>query len=101
MVVSLLKLPLKLIALPVALVVTIAKWVGVFLTSFAGVLFYIFSGLCFVLAILSYLMGINTGAEAIRMLPVGFVAFVLPFAAGWVIGVVDALSDSLWDFIKS
>ena len=59
MVVSLLKLPLKLLALPVALAVTIAKWIGVFLTSFAGVLFYIFSGLCFVLAILSYLMGIR------------------------------------------
>ncbi|MCD7760835.1 MAG: hypothetical protein LUH16_03550 [Clostridiales bacterium] len=98
---TILKLPFKLVALPVALAVTIAKWIGVFLTSFAGVLFYIFSGLCFVLAVLSYLMGINTGAEAIRMLAVGFVAFVLPFAAGWVIGVVDALSDSLWDFIKS
>lgn len=101
MVVSLLKLPLKLLALPVALTVTIAKWVGVFLTSFAGVLFYILSGLCFVLAVLSYLMGISTGAEAIRMLVIGFVVFVVPFATGWVIGVVDALSDSLWDFIKS
>ncbi|MCD8147389.1 MAG: CD1845 family protein [Clostridiales bacterium] len=98
---TLLKLPLKLIALPVALAVTIAKWAGVFLTSFAGAIFYLLSGLCFVLAVLSYLMGISTGAEAIRMLVIGFVAFVLPFAAGWVIGVVDALSDSLWDFIKS
>lgn len=101
MVVSLLKLPFKLIALPVALAVTIAKCIGVFLTSFAGVLFYILSGLCFVLAVLSYLMGIQTGAEAIRMLAIGFVAFILPFVAGWVIGVVDALSDSLWDFIRS
>ncbi|MCD8368141.1 MAG: CD1845 family protein [Clostridiales bacterium] len=101
MVVSLLKLPFKLLALPVALAVTIAKWIGVFLTSFAGVIFYILSGLCFVLAILSYLMGISTGAETIRMLVIGFVLFVVPFAAGWVIGVVDTLSDSLWDFIKS
>ena len=98
---TILKLPFKLVALPVALAVTVAKWVGLFLTSFAGVLFYIFSGLCFVLAVLSYLMGISTSTEAIRMLAVGFVAFVLPFAAGWVIGVVDTLSDSLWDFIKS
>lgn len=83
---TILKLPFKLLALPVALAVTIAKWIGVFLAGFAGVLFYIFSGLCFVLAVLSCLMGISTGAEAIRMLAVGFVAFVLPFAAGWVIG---------------
>lgn len=70
------------------------------LSSF-GVLFYIFSGLCFVLAVLSYLMGINTGAEAIRMLTVGFAVFVLPLTAGWVSGVANALSDSLWSFIKS
>lgn len=38
MVVSLLKLPFKLLVLPVALAVTIAKWIGVFLTSFAGVI---------------------------------------------------------------
>ncbi|MCD7857248.1 MAG: hypothetical protein LUG55_05535 [Clostridiales bacterium] len=101
MVVSLLKLPFKLLALPVVLAVTIAKWVGVFLTSFAGVLFYIFSGLCFVLAILSYLMGISTDAEAIRMLAIGFVVFVLPFIAGWVIGMVAALDEILWDFIRS
>ncbi len=82
MVVSLLKLPLKLIMLPVMLVITIAKWIGAFLTSFAGVLFYILSGLCFMLAVLSYLMGISTGADAIRMLAIGFVAFVLPFAPG-------------------
>ncbi|MCD7844345.1 MAG: CD1845 family protein [Oscillospiraceae bacterium] len=98
---TILRLPFKLVALPVALAVTIAKWVGVFLTSFAGVLFYILSGLCFVLAVLSYLMDIQTSAEAIRMLAIGFVAFILPFVAGWVIGVVDALSDSLWDFIRS
>ncbi|MCD8072368.1 MAG: CD1845 family protein [Alistipes sp.] len=98
---TILKLPFKLLALPVALAVTIAKWVGVFLTSFAGAIFYILSGLCFVLAVLSYLMGISTGAEAIRMLAIGFVVFVLPFAAGWVIGMVAALDEILWDFIRS
>ncbi|MCD7757700.1 MAG: CD1845 family protein [Clostridiales bacterium] len=98
---TLLKLPLKLVALPVALAVTIAKWAGVFLASFAGTIFYLLSGLCFVIAVLSYLMGICTGGEAVEVLVMGFVAFVLPFAAGWVIGVVDSLSDSLWDFIKS
>ncbi len=61
---------LKLIALPVALAVTVIKWIGVFLTSFAGVIFYILSGLSFLIAVLSYLMGISTGAEEIRMLSI-------------------------------
>lgn len=98
---TLLKLPLKIIALPIALAVTVAQWFGIFLTSFAGALFYIFSGLCFVLAVLSYLMGISTSAEAVRMLVIGFVFFTLPFAAGWVIGMITAMKESLWNFIKS
>lgn len=98
---TLLKIPFKIIALPIALAVTVVQWFGIFLTSFAGVLFYIFSGLCFVLAALSYLMGISTGTEVVRMLAIGFVSFTLPFAAGWVIGMIAALKESLWDFIKS
>ncbi|MCD8353781.1 MAG: CD1845 family protein, partial [Clostridiales bacterium] len=62
---------------------------------------YLLSGLCFVIAVLGYLMGVCTGAEAVEVLVMGFVAFVLPFVAGWVIGVVDALDEALWDFIKS
>ena len=97
----LLKLPFKLIALPVALAVTVAQWVGVFLTSFAGAVFYILSGVFFLIAVLGYLMGIHTGSEAIRMLGIAFVVFVLPVIAGWLIGKVAALNEMLWDFIKS
>ncbi|MCD7957316.1 MAG: CD1845 family protein [Lachnospiraceae bacterium] len=98
---TLLKIPFKIIAVPIALVVTVVQWFGIFLTSFAGAIFYIFSGLCFLIAVLSYLMGISAGAEAVQMLVMGFVAFVLPFIAGWVIGMITALKENLWDFIKS
>ncbi|MCD7883806.1 MAG: CD1845 family protein [Lachnospiraceae bacterium] len=97
----LLKIPLKIIALPMAVIVTVAKWFGVFLTSFAGAIFYIFSGLCFLVAVLSYLMGISTGREAVTILVTGFVSFALPFIAGWLIGKIAVLNEILWDFIKS
>ncbi|MCD8148331.1 MAG: CD1845 family protein [Clostridiales bacterium] len=97
----LLKLPLKLIAFPAALVVTLAQWAGVFLTSFAGAILYILSGLCFLIAVLGYLMGIHTGSEAACMFGVGFVAFGLPLVAGWLIGKASVLNAALWDFIKS
>ena len=71
----LLKIPFKLIAMPIALVVTVVQWFGIFLTSFAGAIFYIFSGLCFLIALLSYMMGISAGAETVRMLVIGFVSF--------------------------
>lgn len=97
----LLKILLKIIALPMAVIVTAAKWFGVFLTSFAGAVFYIFSGLCFLVAVLSHLMGISTEREAVTILVTGFVSFALPFIAGWLIGKIAVLNEILWDFIKS
>ena len=91
---------LKVVLLPVLLIVTLAEWIGIFLTSFASVLFYLFSGLCFVLAVFSYLAGISTGFEALRMLAIGFIAFILPHLAAWVIGRIGALKDRLNGFFR-
>ncbi len=98
---KLIKLPLKLIVLPIALAVTLVKWAGIFLTSFAGVICCILSCLCVVLAVLGYLMGIQTGSEAIKTLVIGFVVFLLPVMASWLIEKVVLLNEILWDFIKS
>ena len=91
---------LKVVLLPVLLIVTLAEWIGIFLTSFASVLFYLFAGLCFVLAVFSYLAGISTGPEALRMLAIGFIAFLLPHLAAWVIGRIGALKNRLNGFFR-
>ena len=91
---------LKVVLLPVLLIVTLAEWIGIFLTSFASVLFYLFAGLCFILAVFSWLAGISTGPEALRMLVIGFIAFILPHLAAWVIGGIGALKDRLNGFFR-
>ncbi len=97
---SLLKLSLKLLVLPMAVIVTVLQWFAIFLTSFIGGFLYMFSGVCFLAAVLGFLMNICTGAEVAKMLTTGFVAFALPFAAGWLIGKIEVLKAILWDFIK-
>ena len=91
---------LKVVLLPVLLIVTLAEWIGIFLTSFASVLFYLFAGLSFILAVFSYLAGISTGPEALRMLVIGFIAFILPHLAAWLIGRIGALKDGLGAFFR-
>ena len=98
---TILKIPLKLIALPVALAMTAAKWFGLFLTSFAGAILYLISGLFFIVAVLSYLMGICTGAEAVETLVQGFIIFILPAVASWLMDKLVDLNESIWDFIIS
>jgi len=96
-----LRLLLKLVALPVMLLVTLIFWIGAFLTSFSGVILYLFSGFCFLLAAACYLMGICTGAEAVRALMVGFAAFALPHFAEWVLTGIASVNAGLRDFLRS
>lgn len=97
----LLKLLLKLLVLPVKLVVKLVLWAGIFLTGCSAVLLNLFAGLCFLLAIASYLMEISTGAEAVRTLAVGFAAFLLPHIAEWLLSGVMAVDMGLSDFLMS
>ena len=77
----LIKLPFKLLALPIALVIALLSLFGVFVVSFSSVIFNLFAGLCFLLAVVCYLTGQADGAESLKMLLMGFVVFLLPIPA--------------------
>ena len=91
---------LRVVLLPVLLFVTLAEWIDIFLASFASVLFYLFAGLCFILSVFCWLAGISTGFEALRILVIGFIAFLLPHLAAWVIAGIGALRDALGAFFR-
>lgn len=78
----LLKLPFKIVAIPLMIATTLVQWVGVFLIRFSSVIFNLFAGLCFLLSICCYLMRISTGAEALKMLIMAFVVFLIPHIGG-------------------
>ncbi len=97
----LLKLPFKIIALPLVAVLTLVKWAGIFLTHFSAIWFDLFAGLCFLVAVLGYPMQVCTRQEAIRILVMGFVSFLIPVGADGVIAAVAAIQGILWEFICS
>ncbi len=97
----LIKILLKIAVLPLILVVTLVQWAGVFLISFSSIIFYLFAGLCFMVSVLSYLMKISTGAEAIRMLIVGFVVFLIPHIGEWIVIRIGAINYGLRNFMRS
>ena len=95
------KLIFKVLALPVILALTLIVWIGIFLTSFSSVILNIISGLFFLVAVASWLMGISTGAEAIRMLGAGFLVFILPHLAEWILTGIASVRGLLLQFIGS
>lgn len=97
----LLRLILKILALPLIAAVTLLQWAGIFLTQFSSVIFNLLAGLMFVLSVIGWLMGISTGAETMRMLAVGFVIFIIPHIAEWLIVRITVFNCNLRDFLKS
>lgn len=97
----LLKLVLKIIVLPLMLAVTLLQWAGVFLVGFSAVIFNLFAGLCFMVAVLSCLMGIANGATAFSTLIMGFVIFMIPHIGEAVVTVIAVFNSGLRDFLRS
>ena len=97
----LIKLFLKMLALPIMLAVTLIQWVGIFLTQFSTVIFNLLAGLMFLIAVAGWMFGIGTGADTLRMLTVAFVVFIIPHIAEWLIIRIAAINYGLREFIKS
>ena len=98
---ALVKTFFKLLALPIIVAVTLIQWAGIFLTQFSSVIFNLLAGLMFLLSVIGWLMGICTGAETIRMLAVGFVVFIIPHIAEWLIVRIAVINCNLRNFLKS
>ena len=96
-----LRLMLKILALPLIAAVTLIQWAGIFLTQFSSVIFNLLAGLIFLLSVVGWLMGICTGAETMRMLAVGFVVFIIPHIAEWLIVRIAVINCNLRGFLKS
>ena len=95
------KMILKVLAFPVMLVATLIQWVGLFLIGFSSVLFNLFAGVLFIVAVMTYFMGLDTGKEVLRMLGVSFIVFSIPHIGEWIVERIAIANYALRGFIKS
>ena len=96
-----LKLILKVLAFPVMMIATVLQWFGVFLVGFSSAVFNILDGLFLLAAGSSYFLGLSSGAEALKMIAVGFVIFMIPIIGEWIVTAVTVANTGLRDFIRS
>ena len=78
---TVLKPMLKLALLPLLLLLILAQWVGIFLTTFSTILTNLLAGLFFFVALTSWVMKLADGGEVLKMLITAFVVFALPYIA--------------------
>lgn len=91
----------KIFILPVLLAVIVIQWTGIFLTGLAGAALGILSALFSLVAGATFLLSLASREEALKLLTVGFVLFILPRIAEWIVIRITALRCHLADFIRS
>lgn len=96
-----LKLIAKIVMLPAVVAVTLIQWFMAFLIGFSSIVFNLLAGLFLLVAVLSYLMGLSAGAEAVKMIIAGFVVFMIPIIGETVVTAVTALNIGMRNFIRS
>ena len=89
------KIIIRILLLPVRMCLTIIQLVVMFFTWLSATVFHILSGIICITAILGYGFGQETGTEAIRMLAIGFILYVLPILAGWSVVWLEAIKIRL------
>ena len=98
---AVLKPMLKLALLPLLLLLILAQWVGIFLTTFSIVLTNLLAGLFFFVALASWVMKLADGGEVLKMLITAFVVFVLPYIAIAAIAKISFFAEELREFLQS
>ena len=100
-VLKLFSLFIKMIILQIIVVVTLVKWVFVFLVGLSSGIFFVLAALAFLTAIISYIMGLTARADAMWMVGSGFIIFMIPVVGGWVVAGLAGFTDTLRDLMDS
>lgn len=95
------RLLMKLLALILLPVISLAQWIGIFLTGLAGGILNILALLFSLVAGAAFLMGLASGAESLKLLAIGFVLFILPVITERIIIGITAIRCNLADYIRS
>ena len=94
----------KLLKVPALLMLplfSVLQWLGIFLTTLVGGILNLLAFLFALTAGAAFLMGLASGPEALKMLAVGFVLFILPVIAERIIIGITAIRCNLAEFIRS
>ncbi len=97
----LLKLIGKIILIPIMLALTLIQWIGIFLNSISGAILGILAFIFALTGIASLMFGLASGPEALKMLIIGFVVFMVPIIGEWFVNMIAAANAGLCNFIRS
>ena len=98
---SVLRIIAKILLIPVVVALTLLQWIEIFLNSLSGFLLGILAFIFALTGIASLMFGLASGPEALKMLIIGFVVFMVPIIGEWFVNMTAAANAGLCNFIRS
>lgn len=95
------RLPLKLLALPLMLVTSLLQGASILLVSISSTILNMLLGVVSMIVIGSWMLGLTSEGNVICGLTLFLILFVVPHIAKWCVIRVAALNSILKDFIRS
>lgn len=95
------KIITRVLLFPVVVALTLIQWAGIFLNSISGVILGILAFIFALIGIASLVFGLASGSEALKMIAIGFVIFMISVIGEWFVNVIISANTGLRDFIKS
>jgi hypothetical protein len=90
---------LKILAAPLALLLTLVVALCTFLLSMTGFLLWLVSGVVFIASVVMLFTGQTAGGIAFLVIAFLLSPYGLPAFAAWLVGKLDGVSCSLKEFI--
>ena len=98
---SVLRIVAKILLFPVVAALTLIRWIGIFLNSISGVLLGILAFIFTLTGIVSMSFKVASGPEALKMIVIGFVIFMIPVIGEWFVTLLALVIDGLHRFLWS
>lgn len=98
---SVLRIIAKILLFPVVVALTLIKWIGIFLNSISGVILGILAFVFALTGIASLAFGLASESEALKMIVIGFVFFMIPVISERFVTKIAAANAGLRTIIKS
>lgn len=96
-----LKIIAKILLLPVVVVLTVVQWIGIFLNSISGAILGILAFIFALTGIASLMFGLASGPEALKMLIIGFVVFMVPIIGEWFVNMIAAAKGTQYGILNA
>ncbi len=98
---TLIKLPFKIAALPIILVLYIIQWLGLLASSLSSIVTNLLGTAAVLVSIAIRMFNIGTEQDSLHMLFTGLGLFIVPYLLGVVIIPLAGVRESLREFVTT